>query len=163
MKNKKVLVCLVVALTILGICGYLINYHTERTVDFQPVKVFQVPNKNYDMTEMSSYYFITSEELLNHLTFLSYNYFKEEIKNKLTLEMSNIFLQWKEALSKINTKIKSNIGKFKYSIQEYGIISEMYNAIYSQNISYNYATSIIEQRKNDFNYTNRYYYNIKGS
>ncbi len=74
--------------------------------------------------------------------------------------MSNIFLQWKEALSKINTKIKSNIGKFKYSIQEYGIISEMYNTIYSQNISYNYATSIIEQRKNDFNYTLGYYYNM---
>ena len=96
MKNKKVLVCLVVALTILGICGYLINYHTERTVDFQPVKVFQVPNKNYDMTEMSSYYFITSEE--NRIDTVIYNnetiylQVNEEI---IELERKNISLMKK--------------------------------------------------------------------
>ena len=66
MKKKSLLIILILAFAILGIGGYLINYHTERTVEFQPVKVFQAPNKDYDMTEMSSYYFITSEELLNH-------------------------------------------------------------------------------------------------
>ena len=116
--------------------------------------------KNYlnNISEKINYFI--NEELIKNLTLLSYNYFKEEIRNKLTLEMSNIFFQWKEVLSQINTKIKSNIEKFKYSIQEYGIISELYNSLYSKNISYDYSNSIIDQRKNDFNYTLRYYYNM---
>ena len=57
---------MVFAVAILGICGYLINYHTERTVDFQPVMMFQVPDKEFDKTDISSYYYISSEESLNY-------------------------------------------------------------------------------------------------
>ena len=110
MKNKKVLVSLVVAVTILGICGYLINYHTERTVDFQPVKVFQVPNKNYDMTEMSSYYFITSEELLNHFLgkYLSWHFgycydsvFIDKIKCELNFKEYDYLLSPQKRIIKL--------------------------------------------------------------
>ena len=36
---------------------------------------------------------------------------------------------------------------------------ELYYKIYLQNISYDFTNSIIEQRRNDFNYSLEYYYN----
>ena len=104
-------------------------------------------------------YFI-NDKFCNDLTILVYNYFKNELKNKLNPELNDILNKFKIIYDEINTNINSNIDKFKYSIEELGILGEEYYKIYYQNISYDYINSIIEQRKNDFNYTIKYYFNV---
>ncbi len=66
LKNKKVLVLLIVAITIIAICGYFIHYYRETNVDFQFVKTFRIPNNEYDQRSFTSYYYITSDELLDY-------------------------------------------------------------------------------------------------
>ena len=100
------------------------------------------------------------EEFCNNYIILSYNYFKNDIQDNLILEINKISYDLKEIFDEINKDINLNINKFKYSIKEFGILGELYYKMYHQNISYYYANSIIDQRKNDFNYTIKYYYNL---
>ena len=66
MKRKRLLIAFVLAIAILGVCGYFIHYYRVKHVDFQFVKTFQVPNKKYNQTSFTSYYYIDSDESLNH-------------------------------------------------------------------------------------------------
>ena len=103
-------------------------------------------------------YFI-NDEISNNITILSYNNFQKEIDNKLIFELNYILLQYKNIFNEFISNINLNKDKFKYSIQEYGILAEQYYKVYYQNIFYDYTNSIIEQSKNDLNYTLKYYYN----
>ncbi|MBQ3730437.1 MAG: hypothetical protein IJK93_03405 [Muribaculaceae bacterium] len=66
MKKKSFIIILVLAVAILGIGGYLIDYYRVRNVDFQFVKTFQVPNNEYDETSFTSYYYIDDDESLDY-------------------------------------------------------------------------------------------------
>ena len=115
--------------------------------------------KNY-LKEISDKinYFI-NDEISNNITILSYNYFQKEIDNKLIFELNYILSQFKKIFNELISSINLNKDKFKYSIQEYGILTEQYYKKYYQNLFYDYTNSIIEQSKNDLNYTIKYYYN----
>ena len=104
-------------------------------------------------------YFI-SDEISNNITILAYDYFQKEINSKLNKELNNIFFYYKKIFDEIINKTINNIGQFKYSIEQLGILVEQYYKIYFQNISKDYINSIIEQRKHDFNYTLKYFYNM---
>ena len=95
-----------------------------------------------------------------NITLLTYNYYKNEIQDQLIIEINNIATYWKKVFDEINSNINFNVNKFKYSIKEIGMLAEIYNSIYIQNISYDYFNSIIEQRKNDFNCSIKNYFNI---
>ena len=56
--------------------------------------------------------------------------------------------------------INNNRDKFKTSVQDFYYVGNFYLQTYSQNISYGYGESIVEKLKNDFIYTNKYYYNL---
>ena len=112
----------------------------------------------YNISKIINYF--RNEDLCDNITILDYNYFSEEIKNKLIFESDYILFQWKNIFNHLIQNINLNIDKYKYSIQELGILGEQYYKIYSQNISKDFINSIIEQRKNDFNYTLKYYYNM---
>ena len=90
----------------------------------------------------------------------SYNYYKTDLKGKLPTELKSILEQWKSTYNTAYEEINRNINKFKYPIGEFGTLATIYYAFYYQNISYSYSDSVIEQRKNDFNYTIKYYYNL---
>ena len=102
---------------------------------------------------------VINETLNINLTVFVYNYFKNEIQNKLPLELNNIYNKWNTIFIDINKNISLNIHNFKYSIDELEIMSDIYNQILFHNISYDYFNSIIERRKHDFNYAINYYYN----
>ena len=89
----------------------------------------------------------------------SYNYYKNELNEKLPTELNSIFEQWKNLFEKVYKDIETNINKFKYPIEEFNSLAIIYYQFYLQNISYSYSDSVVEQRKIDFNHTIKYYYN----
>ena len=90
----------------------------------------------------------------------SYNYYKNELNEKLPKELNSILEQWKSLFNKVYEDIESNIDKFKYPIDEFNTLAIIYYEYYRQNISYSYFDSIVEQRMQDFNYTIKYHYNL---
>ena len=90
----------------------------------------------------------------------SYTYYKDKITNILPTELNDITEEWKGAYDQVYNDINSNKDNFKSSVFEIYYISLFYIQAYTQNISYGYGKSIVEKLKNDFNYTNKYYYNL---
>ena len=103
---------------------------------------------------------ILEEKLGNNLLLSSYNYFKNKISNILPNELDNIKSQWENSFNELYNNIDSNKEKFKSSIYEFFLIGNFYHQAYSQNIAYDYSELIVDKLKNEFNYTNKYYYNI---
>ena len=102
---------------------------------------------------------IINEKLGTNLLNASYNYYKNEITQKLPTELNDILENRKNVYDKLYEDLNSNIDNFKSSINEFTLFSSFYYSLYFQNISYDYSNSIINQFKNDFNYTIKYYYN----
>ena len=103
---------------------------------------------------------IIKEKLGKTLLNASYNYFKNKISHLLPTELNDITEQWKEAYDQLYNDINTNKDNFKSSVFELFYMANFYLQTYMQNISYGYGKSIVERLKNDFNYTNKYYYNI---
>ena len=103
---------------------------------------------------------IIEEKLGINLLTASYNYFKNKITNTLPNELNDIIEQWKNAYDETYSDLESNKNNFKSSIFEIYLIGSLYRQIYCQKIAYSYGDLIVNKLKNDFNYTNKYYYNI---
>ena len=103
---------------------------------------------------------ILEEKLGNNLLLSSYNYFKNKISNILPNELDNIKSQWENSFNELYNNIDSNKEKFKSSIYEFFLIGNFYHQAYSQNIAYDYSELIVDKLKNEFNYSNKYYYNV---
>ena len=103
---------------------------------------------------------ITDEKLSSNILNYSYQYFRNEIINKMPSELNSIIDLWKNMFDKVNENITSALDEFKYPIHEIGIIGNIYYNLYNNSISTDYVNSIVEQRKNDLNYTIKYYYNF---
>ena len=116
-------------------------------------------NNNYLNGLTENIQSIINEKLGTNLLTASYNYYKNEITQKLPTELNDILEYWKNVYDKLYDDLNSNINSFESSINEFPLFSSFYYALYSQNLSYDYSYSIINQFKNDFNYTMKYYYN----
>ena len=90
----------------------------------------------------------------------SYKYFKNELSQKLPIELNDFLNKWVQLFDKVDEDLQLNIDKFLSQIGEFEIIGSFYYQLLSQNITYDYVESLVEQRKNDMNYTIKYYYNI---
>ena len=103
---------------------------------------------------------IIKEKLGNNLLIASYNYFKNKSDDILPEELNKIKEQWKNAYEEVYNDINSNKDNFKSSVFEFFYLGNFYQQTYAQNISYGFGESVMEKLKNDFNYTNKYYYNL---
>ena len=99
-------------------------------------------------------------KLENNLLKEVYTYYEKEILNILPKELNNIIEQWKIIYDSYYENITSNNTKYKSSIFEFYAFSKSYKDIYIQNISNDYINSVVAKIKNEFNYTNKYYYNL---
>ena len=106
---------------------------------------------------------IIKEKLGNNLLIASYNYFKNKSDDILPEELNKIKEQWKNAYEEVYNDINSNKDNFKSSVFEFFYLGNFYQQTYAQNISYGFGESVVEKLKNDFNYTNKYYYNLIAS
>jgi hypothetical protein len=102
---------------------------------------------------------IINEKLGNNLLNSAYNYYKNELTQKIPSELNNILEQWKNTYDEVYEYLNTNISNIKSPISEFSTFSAFYLNIYSQNISYDYFNSVVNKVKNDFNYTIKYYYN----
>ena len=131
----------------------------------QPLELIKqnILNKNENNTYLNglteNVNSIKNEKLGINLLNASYNYYKNEITQKLPIELNDILEQWNNFYDKLYEDLNSNINNFKSSMKEFYFFSIIYYTMYSQNISTNYSNSITTQLKNDFNYTIKYYYN----
>ena len=103
---------------------------------------------------------LLKEKFGNILLQSSYNYFKNKITNILPNELNNILNQWENAFDEIYGEINSNKEKFKSEIDEFFIVPSYFVEVYKQNISYDFGLSVVNKLKNEFFYTNKYYYNL---
>ena len=117
-------------------------------------------NSNYLNTLSEEFNTIINEKLGNNLLQSAYNYYKNELTQKMPIELNSILEKWTNTYDVVYEYLNSNISNFKSSITEFSLFSAFYLNIYSQNISSNYFNSVIDKIKNDFNYTIKYYYNI---
>ena len=119
-------------------------------------------NKNIDyLTSLSERAkSFLNEKLGTNILQSSYNYYKNDLTEKLPTELNSILEQRKTIYNKVNQNIVINNNKFKYPIGVFGNLATLYYYFYYLNISYFYSDSVIEQRKSDFNYTIKHYYNL---
>ena len=116
------------------------------------------PDYLYNISEILNK--IINDNLGSNLLYSSYHYYRNELNEKLPIILNDILEKWKLLFDKINEEIDSNIDKFKSQVKEFYYISSNFYNIYYQNMTLDYVGSIVEQRKSDFNYTIKYYYNL---
>ena len=132
----------------------------DKKIEDETKKVSLNGKNNYLENISTKFKSIINEKLGNNLLIASYNYFKNKITTTLTTELNNIIEQWKNAYAQVCDDINSNKDNFKSSVYEFVNLASFHVDIYSQEIVYGYGNSIVEKIKNEFNYTNKYYYNL---
>ena len=146
--------------------NYIISYNNVLSELNEPLEIIKnniiIKNKenNYLNTLSENITNIIEEKLGDNLLNSTYNYYKNELIQKLPTELNSILEKWKNTFDEVYNYLNTNISNFKTSISEFSLFSAFYSTIYSQNISYGYFDSVINKVKNDFNYTIQYYYNL---
>ena len=102
---------------------------------------------------------IINNKLERNLLKVNYDYYKNKIINNLPKALNSILELWKNIYDDLYKNITDNKLLFKYSINELFITVSPYLEIYKKNISYDFINSVVYKLKNEFNYTNKYYYN----
>ena len=89
----------------------------------------------------------------------SYSFYQKNIGNKFENFLNSINEKWIESFEKTESEIELNKNKFKNHVKDFYVIAYIYNDLLRDDIIYDYTDSIIDQQKNEFNYTISYYYN----
>ena len=101
---------------------------------------------------LSKYY---GDELIR----ASYEYYNNNIQNKIKNIINQISNEWYSTFDEIKNEIIAKNNNFKNSIIELPLMATIYEAIITQNITRDYVNSLITHQRNEFNYTIGYYYN----
>ena len=117
-------------------------------------------NVNYLNSFSNNVESILNNYLGTNLLTSSYNYYQNELMEKIPNVLDDILSKWNEVYDKIDEDLNTNLNNFKTNILEFGILGSFYYETYRKNISYEYVDSIVQERKNDLNYTLKYYYNM---
>ena len=89
----------------------------------------------------------------------SYDFYKNNLENKLKILLDNINEKWIESFKITESQIKLNKNKFKNKVDKFYMLAYIYIDLVSKDIIYDYTDPIINQQINEFNYTISYYYN----
>ena len=88
-----------------------------------------------------------------------YNYYQNNINEKMEIILDDIFNKWKEIYLNLKSNVEKNKDNIKYSLFEFSMIGSIYKSIISQELTENYFDSIVLFQRSEFNYTISYYYN----
>ena len=102
---------------------------------------------------------IIAEKYSDNLIKGSYTYYKKIIDNNLESILNEIENKWNNSFEILSERIDNNFDKFKYTINELGLMSLIYDSLIYQNITNAFHDSIIAHQRTEFNYTISYYYN----
>ena len=103
---------------------------------------------------------ILSEKYSDNLIKGSYDYYKDILDKRLESVLNSASTKWINTFNALKKKVIDNKNNFKSEISEFGLVALIYNSIISQNLTNIYFDSIIDQQKNEMNYTISFYYNI---
>ena len=90
----------------------------------------------------------------------SYNYYQNNTERIMGNLLNDISSKWNEAYDTLYEEVNNNLNNFKNSMNEFGIMSSIFNSFITQNITRIYYDSIENHQKNEMNYTIKYYYNV---
>ena len=143
-----------------NINNYCNSLNSISTIFDSKKNEFLSKNVNYLNSFSKNFESILNNYLGFNLLTSTYNYYKNELDKKIPNVLDDILSKWNEVYDKIDEDLNSNLNNFKSSIREFGFLADFYYETYRENISYGYVDSIIQERKNDLNYTIKYYYNM---
>ena len=103
---------------------------------------------------------ILSEKYSNNLIRASYNYYKNILDERLENLLTNASNKWIDSFDILSHNVNKSMNDFKFSMNEFGLMALIYEAVISQNLTRIFYNSIIEHQKSEFNYTISYYYNV---
>ena len=129
-------------------------------ININKEKILTEDGSNYMNAIQQSVKTIIEEKLSNNLLQASYDYFEKEIKNVLPNTLNNILEQWENKYDDIYENITKNKLYFKSSISEFYKIASTYFDMNNNNIFNNFINFVVDKLKNEFNYTNKYYYDL---
>ena len=102
---------------------------------------------------------ILLEKYSNNLIRGAYEYYKKIIDMRLENMLNNVSTQWITSFDDLRINVSDNLNNFTHSMNEFGIMALIYEAVISQNLTKIFYDSIIKHQKSEFNYTISYYYN----
>ena len=126
----------------------------------------QIDEKNYILDNLdfnpieNKINSLLSQKYGNELIKSCYDYFQSYINEKIENLMNEFLELTNRTYDFLKEEISENKNKFKKSISEFTMMAAIYENIITQNLTRNYFDFIIENQKNNFNYTISYYYNI---
>ena len=103
--------------------------------------------------------YIISKYYDDKLIKASYDYYNNNIRNKVGNIINQISNEWYIYFDELKESIKNNTNFFKNSIIELPLMASIYETIINQNTTRDFFNSIITHQRNQFNYTILYYYN----
>ena len=124
----------------------------------------QILNKNIALNYLtpiqSKINAILSEKFSGNLIRASYNYYKNLIDERLEDVLNSASNKWIYSFDLLSNNVNKSLNEFKNSMNEFGIMALIYEAVISQNLTKIYYDSIIKHQKSEYNYTISYYYNF---
>ena len=102
---------------------------------------------------------LLSEKYSINLIKGSYDYYKNLLDERIENILNNASNQWISSFDNLRTNVNNNLNNFSHSINEFGVMALIYEAVISQNLTKTFYNSIINHQKSEFNYTISYYYN----
>ena len=102
---------------------------------------------------------LLSEKFEENLINKCYDYYKSNTNDNIENILNEFLSRINNTFDNLADKIAENGGKFKTSLTEFGMMAIIYENLITQNITRNYFDLIIDNQKNNFNYSVSYYYN----
>ena len=87
-----------------------------------------------------------------------YNYYKSKTYDNIDIIFNGFLNLINNTFDDCADQLTNNLNKFKKSMDEFGYLTLIYQNIITQNITRNFFDTLIDNQKNNFNYTISYYY-----
>ena len=94
---------------------------------------------------------IIAEKYSDNLIKGSYTYYKNIIDNNLENILNEVENKWNNSFEILSERIDNNFDNFKYTINELGLMSLIYDSLIYQNITNDFHYSIISHQRNEYN------------
>ena len=136
-------------------------------IDYLKLKLEEIENKIMSKQIVFNYISVFKDDLKaifdkyygDELIINTYDYYQNITYVKLEKALNSSSIKWDNFFDMLEKEIKDNKNDFTSSLDEFVTMPIIYYSIITQNVSTQYFNSVIEERKNEVNYTISYYYN----
>ena len=120
-------------------------------------------NIDFESSFLKDYKILINDILANNygknIILETYDVFREETENRIYKIFNETLIDWENLFKNLYDEVNNNLGNYKNSIKEFGLMSIIYYNYLYTNISDAYYDLMTTHLKKEFNYTISYYYN----